>query len=120
MDTNIRFDHQFLAVESDNAVHCMLELVVPNVEGGVRAPLHIALVMDRSGSMAGPKLEVAKQCAAFLARRLAPADELAIVSYDDQVDLVRGARRHRGHLSRWEHEPVGWLVEGARAVAPRR
>jgi len=89
MDANIRFDHQFLAIESDNAVHCMLEIVVPDVEGEARAPLHIALVMDRSGSMAGPKLEVAKQCATFLARHLTPADELALVTYDDEIDLVR-------------------------------
>jgi Ca-activated chloride channel family protein len=40
--------------------------------------------------MYGPKLEVAKQCAKYLARRLAPADQLAVITYDDQVDLVAG------------------------------
>jgi Ca-activated chloride channel family protein len=89
MEANVRFDHQFLAVESEHAVHCMLELVVPDVEAAERAPIHVALVLDRSGSMHGPKLDVAKQCATFLARRLGPTDELALVTYDDHVDLVR-------------------------------
>ena len=90
MDANIRFDHQFLAVESEHAVHCMLELDVPDAaRREPRAPLRIALVIDRSGSMAGRKLDVAKQCATFLARRLDADDELALVTYDDQVDLVR-------------------------------
>jgi Ca-activated chloride channel family protein len=46
------------------------------------------VVVDRSGSMAGPKLEVAKECAAFLVRRLAPGDRLAVVAYDESVELV--------------------------------
>ncbi len=58
MDANLRFDHQLLAVESEHAVHCMLELDVPAAPDTARAPLRIALVVDRSGSMAGEKLEV--------------------------------------------------------------
>jgi hypothetical protein len=38
--------------------------------------------------MAGEKLEVTKACAAYLVRRLSPTDELAVVTYDDAVDLV--------------------------------
>jgi len=90
VEANVRFDHQFLAVESEHAVHCMLELVVPDAADEARTPLHVALVLDRSGSMTGAKLEVAKQCASFLARHLATTDELAVVTYDDRVDLVHG------------------------------
>lgn len=38
--------------------------------------------------MAGEKLEVTKARAAYLVRRLAPTDELAVVAYDDAVDVV--------------------------------
>ncbi|MDP9331867.1 MAG: VWA domain-containing protein [Actinomycetota bacterium] len=88
MDANVRFDHQLLAVESEHAVHCMLELDVPAAAVKERAPLHLALVIDRSGSMAGRSLDVAKDCAEFLARHLQSNDELAVVTYDDTVDLV--------------------------------
>jgi hypothetical protein len=45
-------------------------------------------VIDRSGSMAGRKLEVTKACAAFLARRLAPTDRIALVTYDEDVRML--------------------------------
>lgn len=89
MQANVRLEHQLLAVEAEHTVHAMLELAAPPApEGRVRPPLHLALVIDRSGSMAGRKLEVTKWCAAFLAQRLGPTDELGIVVYDDQVRLV--------------------------------
>jgi len=89
MHANVRFEHQLFAVESEHTVNCMLELQAPPApEGRTRPPLHLALVIDRSGSMAGLKLEVTRECAAFLVRRLAPTDELALVTHDDEVRLL--------------------------------
>jgi len=89
MKPTISFDHELLSIETDHDVHCMFELQVPAPpEGDARAPLRIALVLDRSGSMNGRKLEIAKQCANFLARRLLPSDMLSVVTFDDTVDLV--------------------------------
>src|SRR6185312_5072556 len=66
----------------------MLELTVPDSGATTsRPPLRLALVLDRSGSMEGPKLAVAKRCAVWLAERLRPQDELALVSFDDEVRL---------------------------------
>ena len=89
MQASIRLEHHLLAVEAEHRVHAMLELVAPPAPAThQRPPLHLALVIDRSGSMAGPKLETTKECAAFLVRRLAPTDELALVTYDDEVQLL--------------------------------
>jgi Ca-activated chloride channel family protein len=88
MKTNLRFDHQLLAVEGEHDVHCMLELHAPAAPDAARPPLHLALVIDRSGSMAGDKLDAARASATFLAGRLRPTDQLAIVIYDNDVDLV--------------------------------
>jgi Ca-activated chloride channel family protein len=89
MKAHIKLDHELLAVETEHRVHAMLELVAPEAhEGGERPPLELALVIDRSGSMGGPKLEFTKRCARYLVRRLAPQDRLTLVAYDDEVELL--------------------------------
>jgi Ca-activated chloride channel family protein len=52
-----------------------------------RTPLSIALVIDRSGSMAHGKLHAAKACAQDLVARLHPQDEVCLVVYDDEVQV---------------------------------
>ncbi len=88
MQANVRLEHELLAVEGEHDVHCMLELEAPPPPGeGRRLPLHLALVLDRSGSMAGEKLRVALACARYLVRRLRPVDRFALVTYDHEVEL---------------------------------
>ncbi|MCX7800626.1 MAG: VWA domain-containing protein [Fimbriimonadales bacterium] len=52
-------------------------------------PLRIALVIDRSGSMSGEKLEIAKQAALEMVRSLGAEDRVGVVVYDDTVDLLQ-------------------------------
>jgi Ca-activated chloride channel family protein len=53
-----------------------------------RVPLNIALVVDRSGSMSGEKLEYVKKATDFVIDNLNSNDHLSIVQYDDKVDVV--------------------------------
>lgn len=52
-----------------------------------RAPLRLALVVDRSGSMDGQPLTEALRCVNHIAARLQTTDQLAVVLYDDQVQV---------------------------------
>jgi Ca-activated chloride channel homolog len=53
-----------------------------------RLPLNIAVVIDHSGSMAGAKIERTKQAAMQLIDQLTPQDNLALVEFDDRVDVL--------------------------------
>ena len=74
-----------------------LRLDVPDRQE--EASLALALVIDRSGSMAGEKLELTKQAARATAEALPPSDQIAVVVFDSQsqpvVQLQRAANRQR-------------------------
>jgi hypothetical protein len=50
--------------------------------------VNLAFVLDRSGSMSGQKLELAKRAIETAVDRLLPTDRFAIVCYDDRIDTV--------------------------------
>ena len=55
---------------------------------GKKLPLNLSVVIDRSGSMQGEPLDEAKKCAMMLVDRMSPNDQLSIVSYDNNADVV--------------------------------
>ena len=56
-------------------------------------PLAVVLVLDRSGSMSGAKLEAAKESARVVTEVLSPSDMIAIVAFDtESMVLVRPQR----------------------------
>ncbi len=54
-----------------------------------RTPLTLALVLDRSGSMQGEKMQIAKQAALRVLERLDERDQVAVVVFDDRIDVVQ-------------------------------
>lgn len=68
-----------------------VELVIqpPLPEQTVNRPrLNLALVLDRSGSMSGAKLQYVKEAALYLLGQIGEQDRLAVVAYDDTVTVV--------------------------------
>lgn len=57
------------------------------------APLNVVLVLDRSGSMEGDKLERAKEAARMALRRLSDRDILSIVTFESEVQVLLPATR---------------------------
>ncbi len=53
-----------------------------------RPPVNVAIVLDRSGSMSGEKLERAKDAAKEAINRLSSQDILSLVVYDSAVDVL--------------------------------
>ncbi|HSI86226.1 MAG: VWA domain-containing protein [Candidatus Methylacidiphilales bacterium] len=58
-----------------------------------RLPLNIAVVLDRSGSMSGAKIEKARQAACALVDQLGAEDTFSLVAYDNDVDVLIPAQR---------------------------
>src|SRR5690242_17667629 len=46
-------------------------------------------VVDRSGSMSGPKIQQAKSALQFMLRQLDPADTFNIIAFDSEVESFR-------------------------------
>jgi uncharacterized membrane protein len=63
------------------------------------ATLALALVIDKSGSMSGPKIDLTKEAARATAEMMPPNDQIAVVVFDSQstpvVRLQRAANRAR-------------------------
>ena len=81
------------AVAADGATTLDLLITVrspepPPVSSKQRPGLNLALVIDRSGSMAGSKLSYARKAARFLASELTERDRLAIVTFDNEVNVL--------------------------------
>ena len=102
-----RLSHPYL-VSGTSDLFATLEVSATKIAGSARAPVNLALVIDRSGSMAGEKLDQAKRAAARLVDLLNENDRLAIVHYGTDVSLMKGTfctdeartrmKRYIGHI----------------------
>ena len=83
----------FLRAASE-ATQVLVRLVSPaqplsNQEAAPRAPLDLALVIDRSGSMGGEPLAAALESASRIVRSLRSDDRVAIVAFDSAIEVVQ-------------------------------
>ncbi len=75
--------------EGTSEVDFLLRLTVPELGITEKRPsLNLGLVLDRSGSMSGRKLQNAKMAAAFCVDQLQPEDFVSIVIFDDNVEVL--------------------------------
>lgn len=79
-----RLSHPYITPGSTD-LFVTVDLTGVQVPGARRTPVNLALVIDRSGSMNGYKLEQAKQAARHLVGLLGPEDRLAIVHYGSDI-----------------------------------
>lgn len=95
MSTNFtaRTDRTLVRAQASSTRHVLLTLTAPKArarkgKAGVRPPVNVAFVLDRSGSMSGSKLALVKHAVDRALVGLEPTDRFAIVTYDDRIDTV--------------------------------
>lgn len=102
----------------------LVTLTADELERTEDAPARVAFVIDRSGSMGGPKLASTRVAVARMLRSLRPDDRAAVVAYDDRIDVLSGpeapGERLAGLVEALEPRGStnlygGWL-EGARLI----
>lgn len=77
-----------LSATEAHSTLAMVSLAAPVHAPVSRLPLEVVAVVDRSGSMAGPKLQTMKQTLGFLVTKgLQSGDSLSIVAFDSTVDV---------------------------------
>jgi cobalamin biosynthesis protein CobT len=85
----LRVDRNLIRTAANSLRHVLVELAAPSVpRRATRTPVNLGFVLDRSGSMTGAKLAVAKRAIAEAIGRLEPDDRFCIVVYDDVIDIV--------------------------------
>lgn len=87
-------------VESGGEVFAQVEVTGVGSEDAPSSSANLVLVLDRSGSMRGQKLEDAKSAAARLVEALGSADRVALVDYGSEVAVVESARCDETHKAR--------------------
>ncbi len=88
MNTDIQLSTRFLTTQNAHQVGMLV--TVTGEKHLERPPINVALVLDRSGSMAGRPIEEAKEAALRFAQFLGAQDRLAVVTFETQVETVYG------------------------------
>jgi Ca-activated chloride channel family protein len=89
MRADFALDYDVMTVERPQNLYLMARFVAgtaPNERN--RRPLNLSLVIDRSGSMAGLKMDYTRQAAQFLVQHLGNQDTFSIVLYNDKVETL--------------------------------
>ncbi|MEP6638921.1 MAG: VWA domain-containing protein [Chloroflexota bacterium] len=86
---SVRTDRRLIRPNGHSQRFLLARIVAPRATNErVRPLVNLAIVLDRSGSMSGEKLRVAKLAVEEAIGRLQPDDRFSVVVYDDEVDVV--------------------------------
>jgi Ca-activated chloride channel homolog len=89
MKLNAHLDLGVVGLEQADELTLLVELNAPTpTSTAVRPPATLQVVLDRSGSMRGDRLQAATDALCALVDRLSPTDNLGVVAFDHEVDVV--------------------------------
>ena len=128
--------NEYQEYEPDREVSCWvdikLEAPIFEEDENKRAAVDLIAVIDRSGSMGGGKLDLVKKTLHFVLSQLAARDRLALIVYDNSIDVIftltRVTSENKGQLeasidsvqTRDSTNLCGGLMKGMQMVIERK
>lgn len=111
LEVDARLGHKILRQGAKQRVYLRIGLKgIHNPQSETsRAPVNIALVIDRSGSMRGSKISKAREAAMMAVERLTRRDIASVVTFSSNVDVTVPAGRVT------DHERINRLIRSIRA-----
>ena len=89
MKITVQTDRSLVRASSHSTRYALASIVAPRVERAhTRGPVNVAFVLDRSGSMDGSKIKLARRAVDHALRLLRSDDRFALVVYDSEIDVI--------------------------------
>jgi Ca-activated chloride channel family protein len=79
-------------MSTQQLVYVLIEAMPGAGMAQVQMPLNLSLVLDKSGSMQGQKIENLRQAAKLVVERLGPQDTISIVAFSDRKYLIAASQ----------------------------
>src|SRR6476646_8601369 len=89
MNIQLTLDYQTILRNESRPVHLVVKLTAPKLGTHSRPrSTAFAVVLDRSSSMSGRPLQLARESCAAIVRNLRPNDYFSLVVFDDSAQVV--------------------------------
>jgi len=89
MNIQVQADRRLIRTSGNSTRYALLTFTAPEAATSrSRDPVNVAFVIDRSGSMGGEKIRLARDAVVQALRMLRPTDRFAVVMYDNAIDVV--------------------------------
>lgn len=102
MKADYVLDYDVLVAARDYRLYLLARIKAKPMPASGRPPLNISVVLDRSGSMRGDKLEYVKNATQLLVQRLGASDRFSLVVYDQEIETIipPGPVSHKDEINR--------------------